>query len=227
MDVSRVLSSNQLLGLVLTLALALFWHRNRPLIREFTSDTDRGWPTVSKIAGAMLAVTIAWISLFDNWRELTAIPFRATRQWDYQRVAYAPTSDGVRTVTTIIGVITLIALACLVARHVGGYVLQVVIALGAFGSWIPFFVIRQRFTMDLALGFSGDSRSVADVGGYVAFVLISWGFDLGLIVVSAVAAVAVVALPVTFALDLLRLRRRKVTAEAQPFFNAIGHRSAH
>jgi hypothetical protein len=57
-------------------------------------------------------------------------------------------------------------------------------------------------------------------------VAVAWGVDLALIVISFIALLAIVSLPVTLVLDLLRLRRPKITTEAQPFFAAIGQRIA-
>jgi hypothetical protein len=221
-----VVASNLTLGLLLAALLVATARRNRPFLRELIADPDPGWRRMPVIAAGGLAVAVVWISLFDNWRQLTGIPFRATRRFDYQRIVLDPPSTGVRAVTFALVGLAVVLVGALVARHVGGYVLQLVLAAGAAAAWLPFFVIRQRFALDLAMGFTGSWTSPTDVAGYVAFILIGWGFEIGLIVVSFAALLGIAALPVTLVLDLLRIRRPRITKEADPFFNAIGGRGA-
>jgi hypothetical protein len=226
MTIDGAIASNQALGIVLVAFMAIVQLRNRSYVREITSDPDRGWRQISRFATLSVAVLIVWVSLFDNWRQLTAIPFRSTRQWESQRVQFDPPSDNIRAVTLALLAIALVLTACLFARHIGGYLLQIVLAVGAAFAWLPFFVIRQHFTLDLAMGFGGSWTSPTDVVSYVAFVALSSAFDIGLIAVSFAALVGLTAIPVTLVLDLLRLRHPRVTTEAQPFFNAIGGRTA-
>ncbi len=225
MTAHSVISGDPILGTLLVLLLLLLLGRNRSFVKEIARNQGRGWQTVARMSFTAIIALIAWVSAFDNWRQLTALPFHATRQWQYQRVQIDPPSDQVRTMTFVLLGVALAMTACVVARHLGGYFLQLVLTFGAISAWLPFFVIRQRFSLDLALGFTGSWSSASDVVAYLGYVVFAWGFDLSLIVISFVALLAVVSLPVTLVLDVLRLRRPRVTTEAQPFFNAIGHRA--
>jgi len=224
MNVESFIASGELLGLVFLSLLVVIFARNRSFVREISRDDQPGWQLVFRLACGAMAVWILWTSFFDNWRQLTAVPFHASRQWEYQRVQIDPPGDTIRAITFGLLATTLVLVASLVARHIGGYFLQLALMLGSLACWLPFFVIRQRFTLDLAMGFTGSWTSPADVAAYLGFVVISWGFDIGLIVVSFTALLGAVALPVTLVLDLLRLRRPAITQESRPFFNAIGHR---
>jgi hypothetical protein len=226
MRADELLAHNETLGTVLAAVLLVIWWKNRAFARDLTRNADRGWSTVTKMALVSLIGFIAWASFFDNWRQFTAIPWRASRVYASQRVQIDPPSESVRAVTFVLLSVALVLVACLVARHVGGYILQLLIAAGAFLAWIPFFVLRQRFTLNLAMGMDGSWKSPEDIAAYLTFVVLSWGFDIGLILVSFAFLAALTALPVTLVLDILRLRRPRITAEAQPFFNAIGGRTA-
>src|SRR5215218_9130816 len=175
MRADQLLASNETLGAVLVLMLLLLWLRNRSFARELTRDTDHGWRTLTRLALFATLAFIAWSSVFDNWRQLTAIPFRATRAYPSQRIQIDPPSHSVRAVTLLLLALTLMLTACLIARHIGGYVLQLLIASGAFVAWLPFFVLRQRFTLNLALGIDGSWTSPGDVAAYLTFVVLSWG----------------------------------------------------
>lgn len=225
MNTHAVIASNETLGVVLGLLLAVLWWRHRTFARELSRDADRGWHTVRTLTVVSIAGLIAWASLLDNWRQLTAIPFRATRQWESQRILIDPPSDDVRAVSFLLLAVALVFTGMMVARHIGGYMLQATLALGAIVAWLPLFVIRLRFSVDLAMGFSGSWTSPGDVAAYLGFAVLSWSFDIALIAVTFIALAAVVAIPVTLILDLTRLRRPRVTKEAIPFFNAIGGRS--
>lgn len=226
MTVHGFVASNETLGVLLALVLSVIAVRNRSFLRELRHDPDPAWRLVPVIAAAAIAVLIVWTSLFDSWRQLTGLPFRATRRFNYQRIVLDPPSDNVRMVTYVLLGVSLVLVGALFARHVGGYLLQIILLAGAIAAWLPFYVIKQRFAIDLAMGFTGNWANPGDVAGYVAFVLIGWSFEIGLIVVCYAALVGVTALPVTLLLDLTRLRRPRITKEATPFFNAIGGRGA-
>ncbi|MEA2528948.1 MAG: hypothetical protein QOG89_592, partial [Thermomicrobiales bacterium] len=164
-------------------------------------------------------------SLFDNWRQLVGAPFRVAQRFPSQRVEYDPPSGDVRTATLLLLGITLIPVACLLARHVAGYVLQVIFAFGANVLWIPLFAIRQRLNVNLAFGFDGSWTSPLDVLGYALFVLLAWLFELSLMLLLFSFLLATVALPVTLALDLLRCRQPRAVADASAFFGSLSQRA--
>src|SRR5262249_54491095 len=138
---------------------------------------------------------------------------------------YDPPSHGVRTVTVVLLAIALVPVACLLARHVAGYLLQVIFAFGALVLWVPLFAIRQRLNVNLAFGFDGSWTSPLDVLGYLLFVVLAWLFEITLMVLLFSIALAVVAVPVTLCLDLLRRRRPRPTTEAAAFFGSFSQRA--
>lgn len=224
MSVQNVVASNWMLGVVVIVLLLIAARKHRSYRRELAADQDRGWPLVRHAAVVTLFGTIVWISLVDSWRQLTSLPFRATRRWDYQRIEIDPTSPVVRGITIVLVALLALLVALIIARYVGGIVIQAIVAAAALFVWLPFFVFRQRFNIDLAMGFGGDPKSPFDLIGYVIFVLGAWAFEIGLILVLFAALAALVAIPVTLVLDLTRLRRPRVSREADDFFASISAR---
>jgi hypothetical protein len=178
------------------------------------------------LAGVVIAIFLAWTTLFDNWRQLFEEPIRLTKRFAYQRVVIAPTPEALRAVTLILLVIGLVLVAALFARHVGGYAVQIAVFLGATMFWAPLYAVRRQLDIILARGVVGDASSATDVLGYALFALLDW-LAVGLLLLASYAMLTmVVALPLTVLLDLARLRRPRVTGEAGAFFDALAGRAA-
>ncbi|MFL5758474.1 MAG: hypothetical protein ACJ789_01975 [Thermomicrobiales bacterium] len=224
MQVDRFLASNEALGLVLSLVLIFIGIKNRAYVREITGDSDRLWRILPKAAFVATAVFIAWTSVFDNWRQLIGLPYRLSQKFPSQRVEYNPPPDGIRTITFILLGASLVLVACLVARHVGGVLIQIILFMAAVTFWAPIFAIRQRFDVNLSLGFEGSPTSPIDVSGYGLWVFMAWSLDIILILMSYILLLAITAVPVTVLLDITRLRQPKVTEEAEPFFASFHER---
>jgi len=224
-EIDRALASNEALGVALLVVLFAIGWANRVFFRDIAHDDDRFWRIMPRAALAIALVFVAWTSVADNWRQLTGLPYRLTQRFPSQRVEYNPPSDDVRTVSVILLALSLIVVACLVARHVGGYAVQMILLVGALFFWLPIFTIRLRFNVSLAFGFEGSLTSPLDVLGYVLYVVLAWLVDIALILVSFVALLAAIALPVTLLLDLTRLRRPKMTTEAASFFASLAERA--
>lgn len=225
MALDSVLASNQALGAALVFLMLLVGRDNRTFLRDVARDPEAIWRFIAHWALAATVALVGWGTLFDNWRQLVGAPFRLAQRFPSQRVEYDPPSSGVRTVTFVLLGIALVPLAGLLARHVAGYVLQVVFALGAIVLWVPLFAIRQRLNVMLAFGFDGSWTSPFDVLGYALFVMLAWFFEIALMVLLFTIALAAVALPVTLVLDLLRLRRPRATAESAEFFGSLAQRA--
>jgi hypothetical protein len=225
MDVDRVLGSNQALGCALLVLLLLIGPANRSFLWDVARDPAAFWRTIARWALAALAALLVWGSLFDNWRQLVGAPFRVAQRFPSQRVEDDPPSGDVRTATLLLLGITPIPVACLLGRHVAGYVLQVIFAFAAIVLWIPLFAIRQRLIVNLAFGFDGSWTSPLDVLGYALFVLLAWLFELSLMLLLFSFLLATVALPVTLALDLLRCRQPRAVADASAFFGSLSQRA--
>jgi hypothetical protein len=225
MAIDQLLASNGALGIALSVVLLAFGYANSIFLRDVRRDPDRLWRIIPWTALAALGALILWISSVGNWRQLIGTPYRSLQQFPSERVEYNPPSATVRTTTEILLAITLVLVACLVARHVGGYGTQVMLLLAGVFLWLPLFVVRERFNINLGLGFGGDSRSPLDLASYILWVLMAWLVDIALILTSFTALLAAMALPVTLLLDLTRLRQPRVTAEAASFFDVLSQRA--
>jgi hypothetical protein len=225
MAIDQLLASNEALGVALTAVLLALGYANRVFFRDVRRDPDRLWRIIAWSGLAALAALIGWISSFGNWRQLIGAPYRTLQQFPSERMEYSPPSATVRMTTEILLVITLLLVACLVARHVGGYGTQILLLLASLFLWLPLFVVRERFNINLGLGFGGDPRSPLDILSYILWVLMAWLVDVALILASFGALLAAVTLPVTLLLDLTRLRQPRITAEAASFFDVLSQRA--
>lgn len=221
MDIDRVLSSNQVLGIALLLALLAAGYVNRFFLRDAWRDDDRFWRITARSSLVALIALLVWGSTRDNWRQLIGLPYRATKRFASERVEINPPSAEVRTITIVLLSIALVFVAAMIARHIGGYFLQMVLMLSALVLWAPLFVIRQRLDVNLAFGFEGSLTSPLDVIGHLLFVSLAWSFDIAIMGLTFCVLVCGVALPVTFLLDISRLRQPKVTHEAAEFFGSL------
>jgi hypothetical protein len=226
MHVDNMLASNEALGLALCLVLAVIGLKNRGFLHEIFQDPDRLWRIIPWAALVATAIFIAWTSLFDNWRQLIGLPYRLSQRWPSQRVEYNPPSDDVRTITFILLAISLVLVACVVARHVGGVIIQILLFMAAVTFWAPIFAIRQRFDVNLSLGFEGSVTSPVDIAGYLLWVVMAWSLDIIVVLLSYVLLLSVVAIPVTILLEITRLRQPKVTKEADSFFASFQERTS-
>ena len=223
MDVQTFLAGNHALGLALVAVLAAIAARNRPFVRELARDPARFWRVLARVALFLTGAFIVWTTLFDNWRQLTGEPYRLSREWASQRVEIDPTPESLRTLSYVLLALSLVSVACLFARHVGTYGVQLLVLLGCLVFWGPLFVVRQRF--DLALALTDDISSPGAIPGYVLYLLMTWAVDIAVIALSYGALLMMVALPVTLLLDLTRLRCPRTTDEATAFFTALGNRA--
>ncbi len=223
MTVDGALASNDALGLVLAGTLGVAGWRNRYFLRELATDQGRFWRAISVLSAGSLAAFVGWATFLDNWRQLTGVPFRAIQHFPSKRVEFRPPSSDVRHVTYVLLALSLVLMACMFARHVGGYGTQLALLFPGLTCWLPLFVVRLRLGISLALGTGDDS--VAGIAGFAAFLLVSWLFDIALIITSYLTLLVLTALPVTLVLDVLRLRRPRVTGEADAFFGAVGERA--
>ncbi len=223
MDVQTFLAGNHALGLALVAVLAAIAARNRPFVRELARDPAALWRALARVALVLTAAFIVWTTLFDNWRQVIGEPYRLSREWASQRVEIDPTPESLRTVTYILLALSLVSVACLFARHIGAYGVQLLVLLGCLIFWGPLFVVRQRF--DLALALTDEIASPGAIPGYVLYLLMTWAVDIAVIALSYGALLMLVALPVTLLLDLTRLRSPRTTNEATAFFTALGDRA--
>lgn len=225
MEIDRLLASNAMLGVALVVVLLAIGRANRTFIRDVARDPDRFWRLMARFALVSVLAFTVWTSTFDNWRQLIGLPYRMTQRYASQRVEYDPPSAEVRFITFILLGLALIFVAGLVARHVGGYGTQMLIFFGAMLFWIPLFVLRLRFNINLSLGFDGNLTAPLDVLGYVLWLLMAWMIEISIILATIGTLLAVVALPVTLILDATRLRHPRTNTEAAAFFASLSRRA--
>lgn len=226
MHIDVWLAGNVPFGLFMAAAIVALVRANRVFVRDVLQDPDRGWRIMPRVAAALIAALLVWGTFVDNWRQLVDLPYRLSQEYASKRVEFDPTPDALRFVTFALAIVSLIPVAALFARHVGGYVVQAVTLLGAIIFWAPLFAIRHRLDVNLALGFGGDVTSPADLFGYAFYLLLDW-LAVGLIVLASyLIAAMIVAIPTTLVLDLTRHRHPSTTDEARDFFADLGHRAA-
>ena len=144
--------------------------------------------------------------------------------WDYQRVVYAPVDPTIRGIGVVLLVATPVAIACLFARHVGGYFLQIgTLALSAI-VWMPLFIINQRLNAMVVQGAEA-SETLPEVLGLSAFWVLRIGLGALTIGATLMTGTMLIALVTTLLLDLLGLRKHRVTHEADGFFSELGRRA--
>jgi hypothetical protein len=222
--VERAMLASQTIGAILAVVLVMIALRNRPFIRDVFADPDRFWRMAAKVTLGILATTLTWITLVDNWLQLSSEPYRLSRPWDYQRVVFDPVSPDIRFVSVGLLVATAIGMAALFARHIGGYLLQAGMLIVVTVAWIPLFIFQQRLNL-LVIDAAESSTSWSGVAGIMAFWIPRTGFGLLSIAATWLIVTFLIAPVVTLMLDLLRLRVSRTTHEADPFFAALGNRS--
>jgi hypothetical protein len=224
MKIESILASNEALGAALALLLAAIIWKNKPFFRDVWTDQDRFWRVIARCGLVSVAALIAWVALADNFRQIAGAPYRFIQLFPSKRVEYGAPSDAVRNVTVALVAVALVFTACLVSRHVGGIGTQFVLGLIGLVGWLPFFIVRQRLDLNLAMGFDGSWSSPVDAAGYILFVLCAWVVDSLVLIMMFSVLLAVVSMPVTLLLEITRLRQPRIRGEAKPYFSALAHR---
>lgn len=226
MHIDVWLAGNVPLGLFMVVTIVAVIRANRIFVRDVFQDPDAGWRIVPWVATGLVTAFLVWGTFVDNWRQIIDLPYRLSQRFESKRFEFDPTPEILRAVTFALVIVSLIPVAALFARHIGGYIVQFVVLLGAIIFWAPLFAIRHRLDVNLALGFGGDKTSPADIFGYTFYLLLDW-MAVGLIVMASyLIALMIVALPTTLVLDLTRHRRPSTTDEATDFFADLGRRAA-
>jgi hypothetical protein len=224
MDIETFLAGNVSLGIASIVFMLILARVNRPFLRDVWNDPDRLWRVIARLALIANAALVLWLTIQDNWRQLSGAPYRSIQIFPSKRIEYNPPPGNIRQITFILLGIALVFTACLLARHVGGYAMQLVILMMSAVAWVPFFILRQRLDINLALGFDGSWKNPLDAFSYLLFVVLAWITDFGVALLTYLVLLCVVALPVTLILDITRLRRPKVRGEANSYFRSLAHR---
>jgi hypothetical protein len=216
--------ARQSIGVVLLLAAVLAISMNRGFFREVWNDPARFWRVMARIAAAFGAVTLIWVALLDDWLQLVAEPYRLSMPWDYQRVVLDPIDSTIRAISIGLIAITLLAIACLFARHIGGYLLQAGTLVLATLVWMPFFIMNQRLNAMIVQGAEA-SETLPEVLGLSAFWVVRMGLGAMTVAATLMIVMMLMALVATLLLDVLGLRQQRITHEADSFFSELGRRA--
>lgn len=224
-DVVGLSAGDAVLGAALAVAILLLARANRGFLRDVARDEGRGWRQLPRLAATAGASAVAWITAADDWRQLLDEPLRRAQRFPSDRILLNPTPDAVRTVSLVLLALSLLALAPLVARHVGGYAVQLAALLGAVTLLAPLYALRHRFDLVLATG--GDATpSASDLAAYLPYALIAWTLGVAVILLAYTALLMLVAVPTTLILDLTRQRIPATGHDADPFFGSLADRAA-
>ena len=226
MAIDRLLAGNEAVGVVLAVVILAIVRANRPFLRDVFRDAEAPWRGLARLAALALCLTLVWISLFDQWRQLLDEPMRRLGQFPSERIILDPTPAPLRTVSLVLLSTLVVVLAPLVARHVGGYAIQVAGAIGSLAMCLPLYTLRVRFDFGLALGFDADPSNPLDLAGYALYLTVTWAFLTGVLFLLMAGVTFLVALPVTLLLDLTGRRQPRITHEADSFFGSFADRAA-
>lgn len=224
MKIESILASNEALGVALFLLLAGIVWKNKPFFRDIWTDQDLFWRVIARCGLVSILALIGWVSINDNFRQIANAPYRYIQVWASKRVEYDPPSEMMRNITLALVAISLVFTACLVSRHVGGIFTQFIIGLIGLVGWMPFFIIRQRLDLNMAMGFDGSWTSPIDAGGYLIFVVCAWVVASLVLMLMFMVLLAIVSIPVTLLLEITHLRKPRVRGEAKPYFTALAQR---
>jgi hypothetical protein len=224
MSIESTLAGNEALGIAFLVLLALVVWKNKPFFRDVWTDPDLLWRVIARAGLVSVLALLGWVTIADNFRQIAHSPYRFMQLFPSKRVEYNPPSHAAREVTIVLLAIALFFTACLVSRHVGGIATQFVLGLIGLVGWIPFFILRQRLDINLAMGFDGTWKSPIDTGGYVLFLLCDWVANSIVLTLMFAVLLALVSIPVTILLEVTRLRHPRVRGEATSYFSAMAHR---
>ncbi len=222
--IESVLLARQATGVILILVCALAVRLNLPFTREVWHDPSRFWRGTARVAAGLGLATLLWVAIFDDWLQLVAEPYRLSMPWDYQRVVFDPVDPTLRAISVGLIAATLAAMACLFARHVGGYLLQVGTLVLSALIWMPIFIMNQRLNAMIVQGAEA-SETLPEVLGLSAFWALRTGLGVLTIGATLMTGTMLLALVATAILDLLGLREQRITHEADGFFTELQRRS--
>lgn len=222
--IKSALLARESIGIILLTACALAVRFNRPFFREVWHDPSRFWRVTARLAALLGLATLVWVAAFDDWLQLVAEPYRLSMPWDYQRVVYDPVDPAIRAVSVGLIVAALIALACLFARHIGGYLLQAGTLVLSALIWMPIFIMNQRLNAMVVQGAEA-SETLPEVLGVTAFWVVRMGLGIVTIGATLMTGMMLLALVATVILDLFGLRQQRITHEADGFFTELQRRA--
>lgn len=200
------LGSNLALGLCLSGVLAALAYRQRDFLADTLRARQRGWRALARVAyGSTLALLI-WGTLADNWRKTIGELLDYRERFLSQRAVLEPVARDVRAVTIVLLAVSLLTLAPLFARYVGGYGLQIAVLITGFTAFVPLYMIRQRLDTGLAGIFEWPPIFSVAMLATIVFLLTDYAANVALLLATYLGLLGVVTIPATILLDLLGRR---------------------
>lgn len=214
-------ASNLALGLALLATLGGAAARNRRLVAEPLKSGQRGWRVVARTGYGGLVALLVWGTLVDSWRKLLGEAVDSGARFASQRLVQDPVPESIRSVTVLLLLVTLSALAPLVGRFVGGYGLQVAMVVIGATSFFLLFTLRQRLdsmlvTMDQLPALFSFAMAVT-----IVFLALDYAANVGLLVLTFLALLGLAAIPATFVLDRRHWRDPPLEGSADEFYGAL------
>lgn len=218
----QFLASNLAIGIVLIgTLLGLVVLQRHALADIFTARGEPGWRLLARLgAGATVALAL-WGTLADSWRKLLGEALDVNERFLSQRAVPEPVPRDIRVVTLVLLAASLLALAPLFARHIGGYLLQVAVVIAGFAAFIPLYLLRQRLDTGLAGIVELPPIFSPAMLATILFLLADYAINVALLLTSYLGLLGLVALPVTLVLDLLNRREPRVAAEPSAFYQEL------
>ena len=223
-SIESAMFSRSAVGVLMLAILIAIGARNRSWLGEVWHDPSTFWRIVSRLAAVVSIAAMLWTTVLDDWLQLVAEPLRRSMKWEYQRIVYDPIASEIRTVTIVLLGAMLVTSALLVARHVGGYGLQLAILVLSGVTWVPLYVMGQRMNSMLVQG-AESSDSLLETLGLFAFWVVRASLGISAITVTLLFAMMPIALVATALLDLIGMRQQPVTDEADSFFRSFENRT--
>lgn len=220
---AQILASNQILGLVLlALLVALGWWQ-RDAVGDIIHAPSVGWRGLAWASFGLTLALVLWFTFADDWRKIFGELLDIGERFPSQRAVLDPVAPAIRRVTLILIVAALLPTACLFARYVGGYGLQIVLVILGVSSFFPSYLIRQRLDTGLAGILELPSLFSLAMVGTIFFLLLDYSTNIALILTSYLGLLALVALPITALLDLTGKRDVPThqTAEVADFYTRL------
>lgn len=201
------LASNLALGLMVGLTVAALGRWQRGALRDIVRAPEPSWRIIAWGAFGLTIALIVWCSLADDWRKLFGELLDLREQFASQRIVKNPVPGEIRAVTLALLVPALLLMSMLFARYVGGYGLQFVLLIVGGSSFFVLYLFRQRLDAGLVgIVVNGPTGLSLATLATLFYILIDYAANVGLILMSYLTLIGLVAMPVTLGLDLLGRR---------------------
>ena len=220
---AQFLASNQMLGLMLLAILVAFGWWQRDLVRDVARVPSAAWRVTAWAAFGLTLTLVLWFTFADDWRKIFGELLDVGERFPSQRAVLDPVTPAIRRVTLVLMVAALLPTAFLFARYVGGYGLQIVLAILGISSFFPTYLIRQRLDTGLAGILTLPSFFSLEMIGTVFYLLLDYSANIALILTSYLGVLGLVALPITALLDLTGKRDAPVqrTTDVADFYSRL------